>query len=197
LIPEIEFFHLDVDGKIKRLIPLVAEADCGPLDRSSLLSVSGSWKGKVGVIEDALFTDNSTPFRDSGQLLFWTSHAELYVKAEDRVRLGCVRLKIVSPTGGETLGYVSELTLASDHSAAWPFVKFDEKALQSFVVISRKYKMEERQGGQVLVAKPILKVMWIEWKDRERRVAERISVGEVDERAWIDLKRDWECIILQ
>jgi hypothetical protein len=103
----------------------------------------------------------------------------------------------VSPTGGEVLGYISELTLASDHGAAWPSVRFDEKALQSFIVISRKYKMEKRQEGQVLVAKPILKVMWIQWKDSERIVAERISVGEVDERVWIDLKRDWRCVILQ
>jgi hypothetical protein len=57
--------------------------------------------------------------------------------------------------------------------------------------------MEKRQEGQVLVAKPILKVMWIQWKDSERIVAERISVGEVDERVWIDLKRDWRCVILQ
>jgi len=197
LIPEIEFFHLDVDGRIKRLIAPVAEAECGAVDRSSLLSVSGSWKGKVEVIEDALSTDKDKQFRDSGRLLFWTSHAELSIQAEDRVRLGCVRLKIVSPTRVETLGYVSELTLASDHSAAWPFAKFDEKALQSFIVISRKYEMEKRQLGQVLVAKPILKVMWIQWKDEERRAAERISVGEVDERAWINVKRDWKCIILQ
>jgi hypothetical protein len=197
LIPEIEFFHLDVDGRIKRLIAPVAEARCGAVDRSSLLSVSGSWKGKVEVIEDELLMDKDKQFRDSGRLLFWTSHAELSIQAEDRVRLGCVRLKIVSPTGGETMGYVSELTLASDHSAAWPFVKFDEKALQSFIVISRKYEMEKRQLGQVLVAKPILKVMWIQWKDRQRRAAERISVGEVDERVWINVKRDWKCIILQ
>ena len=196
LMPEIEFFHIDVDGGVKRLIALVAEADCATVDRSSLLSVSGSWKGKVEVIENALSTD-SRPFRDSGRLLFWTSHAELSIQAEQRVRLGCVRLKIVSPTRGEALGYISEVTLAFDHSAAWPFIKFDEKALQSFIVISRKYKMETRQGEQVLVAKPILKVMWIQWKDRDKRVAERISVGEVDERAWIDLERDWKCIILE
>jgi hypothetical protein len=197
LMPEIEFFHLDIHGKVKRLIAQVTKADCSPVDSSSLLSVSGSWKGKVDIIEDALSTDKCKQFRDSGRLLFWTSHAELSIQAEDRARLGCVRLKIVSPTGGDTLGYISELTLASDHSAAWPFVKFDKKALQSFIVISRKYKMEKREGEHVLVAKPILKVMWIQWKDRERRIAERISVGEVDEKAWIDLKRDWICIILE
>jgi hypothetical protein len=197
MMPEVEFFHLDVDGKIKRLIPLVAEANCGIVDRFSLLSDSGSWKGKVDIVEDSFSVDECKQFRDSGRLLFWTSHAEVFIQAEDRIRLGCVRLKIVSPTGGEVLGYISEVTLASDHGAAWPSVRFDEKALQSFIVISRKYKMEKRQDGQVLVAKPILKVMWIQWKDSERTVAERISVGEVDESVWIDLKRDWRCITLQ
>jgi hypothetical protein len=196
LMPEIEFFHLDVDGKFKRLMAPVAEADCDIVDRSSLLGVSGSWKGKVDFVENAWSTDTCNQFRDSGRLFFWTSHAELSIQAEDKVRLGCVRFKIMSPTGGEPLGYISEVTLASDHSAAWPFVKFDEKALQSFIVISRKYKMEKRQDEQVLVAHPILKVMWIQWKDGRKIVAERISIGEVDERAWIDLKRDWRCIIL-
>jgi hypothetical protein len=64
-------------------------------------------------------------------------------------------------------------------------------------VISRKYKIEKREVGYMLVAKPILKVMWIQWVDSTRTVAERISFGEVDERAWISLKRDWKCVILQ
>jgi len=196
LMPEIEFFHLDVDGGVKRLIAPVVEADCDATDRSSLLSDSGSWKGKVDVVENAWAADNCSQFRDSGRLLFWTSHAELYIQAEDKVRLGCVRFKIMSPAGGKPLGFISEVTLASDHSAAWPFSKFDEKALQSFIVISRKYKMEKRQNEQILVAYPILKVMWIQWKDVKKIIAERISIGEVDERAWIDAKRDWRCIIL-
>jgi hypothetical protein len=100
------------------------------------------------------------------------------------------------PTGGERLEYISEVTLASDHSAAWPFAKFDEKALQSFIVISRKYKIDKRQDEQILVAHPILKVMWIQWKDARKTVAERISIGEVYERAWIDFKPEWRCVIL-
>jgi hypothetical protein len=197
LMPEIELFHLDIDGKVQRLLPRVMEADCGTVDRSSMLSDSGSWKGKVDVVEDIWFTDKDGLFRDSGQLLFWTSHAELSIQAEKRVRLGYVRLKIMSPDGGEFLGYISEVTLASDHGAAWPSVDFDEKALQSFVVISRKYKVEKLEGMNVLTAKPTLKVMWIQWKDSARKVAERISVGEVDERVWIDVNRDWRRIILQ
>jgi hypothetical protein len=197
LMPEIELFHLDIDGKVQRLLPRVMEADCGTVDRSSMLSDSGCWKGKVDVVEDIWFTDKDGLFRDSGQLLFWTSHAELSIQAEKRVRLGYVRLKIMSPDGGEFLGYISEVTLASDHGAAWPSVDFDEKALQSFVVISRKYKVEKLEGMNVLTAKPTLKVMWIQWKDSARKVAERISVGEVDERVWIDVNRDWRRIILQ
>lgn len=138
LMPEIELFHLDIGRKVQRLLPRVSEADYGTLDRSSVLSDSDSWKGKVDIVEDTLFTDKDGLFRDSGRLLFWTSHAELSIQAEKRVRLGCVRLKIMSPNGREFLGYISEMTLASDHGAAWPFVEFNEKALQSFVAISRK-----------------------------------------------------------
>jgi hypothetical protein len=57
--------------------------------------------------------------------------------------------------------------------------------------------VEKLEGMNVLTAKPTLKVMWIQWKDSARKVAERISVGEVDERAWIDVNRDWRRIILQ
>jgi hypothetical protein len=73
--------------------------------------------------------------------------------------------------------YISEVTLTSDHSAAWPFAKFDEKTLQSFIVISCKYKIDKRQDEQILVVHPILKVMWIQWKDARKTVAERISIG--------------------
>jgi hypothetical protein len=64
-------------------------------------------------------------------------------------------------------------------------------------VISRKYKLEKRGDSHMLVAKPILKVMWIQWIDSMRTTAERISVGEVDERAWINAERHWKCVILQ
>ncbi len=57
--------------------------------------------------------------------------------------------------------------------------------------------MEKLKDMNILVANPTLKVMWIQWKDIARKVADRISVGEVDERAWIDVKKDWRCIILQ
>jgi hypothetical protein len=57
--------------------------------------------------------------------------------------------------------------------------------------------VEKLEGMNVLTAKPTLKVMWIQWKDSARKVAERISVGEVDERVWIDVNRDWRRIILQ
>ena len=197
LIPEIEFFALDVDGRTKRLVAPVSESGSGFADHSLLLNnknISGSWKGKEKVIADDFLKEKV--FMDSGRLLFWTSHAELSLQAEDRVRQGCVYLKIISASG-ETLGSVSELTLDSDRGSAWPFVKFDEQALQSFIVISRKYDIEKREGEQVLVAQPILKVMWIHWENEERKVASRISVGEVNEMAWVNVKRDWRLIVLK
>lgn len=196
LNPEIDFFQLDIDGRIKRLMLPIADTECSAVDRCMLSHnvASENWKGEVTVMENSFPKD--LPFRDSGRLLFWTSHAELCIKAEERVRLGCVRLKINS-TLGLTLGYITELTLASNHGSAWPFVEFDEAAFQSFIVISRKYKTENRQGLQVLSAQPTLKVMWIKWEDAERKTASRISVGEVDEKAWINVERDWRLVILQ
>ena len=196
LNPEIDFFHLDIDGRIKRLVLPVADAESSVVDRSLLLhnGASGCWKGESKVMEHKFPKD--LPFRDSGRLLFWTSHAELSIKAEEKVRLGCVRLKIDSALG-QTVGYIAEFTLASDHGSAWPFMKYDEATLQSFIVISRTYKTENRQGSQVLSAQPTLKVMWIQWEDAERNTASRISVGQVDEQAWIGVKRDWRLVILQ
>jgi hypothetical protein len=197
LSPEIDFFHLDIDGRIKRLVSSGPDTERCVVDHSMLLhsSISGSWKGEVTVTVDNFPKDR--PFRDSGRLLFWTSHAELSIEAEEKVRLGCVRLKINSALGVR-VGYITELTLDGDHGAAWPFVKFDEALLQSFIVISRKYKTENRPGSQVVPSpQPTLKVMWIKWEDAERKMASRISVGEVDEQAWINVKRDWRLVILQ
>jgi hypothetical protein len=196
LNPEINFFHLGIDGWIKRLVAPVADLERDTIDCTNLLQngASGSWKGEMEVMVDNLPKD--IPFRDSGRLLFWTSHAELSIQAEDKIRLGCVRLKIISALG-LTVGYITELTLASDHGSAWPFIEYDEAALQSFIVISRKYKTESRQGLQILSAQPTLKIMWIKWEDAERKTASRISVGEVDEQAWINVKRDWRLVILQ
>ncbi|KAI9761601.1 MAG: hypothetical protein M1840_001760 [Geoglossum simile] len=193
--PEIDFFHLSIDGKVKHLVPPVADTERGAVDRSMLLpnGASESWKGEVNVTVNDFSKHN--PFRDSGRLLFWTSHAELPIKAEDKVRLGCVRIRITS-TLGTTVGNLDELTLASDHGAAWPFINHDEAAPQSFIVICRKYKTEDRNGSQVLSAQSTLKVMWIKWEDAERRTASRISVGEVDEQAWIEVKRDWRLVVL-
>ncbi|OCK73655.1 HET-domain-containing protein [Lepidopterella palustris CBS 459.81] len=196
LSPEIDFYHLDIEGRIKRLVPPIAEAECSAVDYSPLLhnSVSGSWKGEAKVTVN--YFPEATSFKDSGRLLFWTSHAELSIKAEERVRLGCVRLKINSDSG-LTVGYIDEITSASNHGMAWPFIKYDETALQSFIVISRKYKKKSLQSSQVLSAQPILNVMWIKWEDAERKTASRISVGEVNEQAWINVKRDWRPVILQ
>jgi Heterokaryon incompatibility protein (HET) len=196
LNPEIDFFHLDIDRRIKRLVAPIADLERNAIDYTGLLQngASGSWKGEINVIVDNLPRD--IPFRDSGRLLFWTSHAELSIQAEEKIRLGCVRLKIISALG-LTVGYITELTLASDHGSAWPFIEYDEAALQSFIVISRKYKTENRQGLQILSAQPTLKIMWIKWEDGERKTASRISVGEVDEQAWINVKRDWRLVILQ
>jgi hypothetical protein len=133
LVPEIDFFHLDVDGRIKRLVPLVTGTERGVVDRSALLynDASGSWKGEANLTVNN-FSEHR-PFRDSGQLLFWTSHAELSIRAEERVRLGCVRIRITS-TLGQTVGHIDELTLACAHGSAWPFIKYDESVLQSFIV---------------------------------------------------------------
>jgi hypothetical protein len=195
LKPEIDFFHLDIDGRMKRLVPAVTDTEYSAVDCSMLLQdgASGSWKGEARMGNNF---PQDTPFRDSSRLVFWTSHAELSIMAEERVRLGYVRLNINSPLG-VAIGYITELTLASDHGSAWPFIEYDEAAFQSFIVIARKYKTENCQGSKVLFAQPTLEVMWIKWEDAERKTASRISVGQVDEQAWIAVKRDWRPVILQ
>jgi Heterokaryon incompatibility protein (HET) len=196
LIPEIDFYHLDINGRVKRLVQPAANVDSTLVDYSRLLrnGSSGSWKSDTYLANHDFPKD--VPFKDSGRLVFWTSHAELSIKAEPRVRLGCVRLKIVS-SDGVKVGQIDELTLASDHGMAWPFIKYDESVLQSIIVISRKYKKESHQGIQILAAQPILNVMWVNWEGVEKKTASRISVGEVSEQAWIDVKRDWRLVTLQ
>jgi hypothetical protein len=51
LDPEIDFFHLGIDRRIKPLVPSVADAERSVVDRSSLLNncASGSWKGESKV----------------------------------------------------------------------------------------------------------------------------------------------------
>ncbi|EXJ73255.1 uncharacterized protein A1O5_03015 [Cladophialophora psammophila CBS 110553] len=160
LKPEIDFFRLDIDGKIQRLIPPVAGGGNKAVDQSASLpdEACNGWKGEIKVEVDRHNKDQ--PFRDSGKLLFWTSHAELSIQAEERVRLGCVRLKICSPVG-QTVGHITELTSACDHGRAWPFIEYDQSALQSFVVISRKYDRAIGHPSGTLSATGTLRVMWI------------------------------------
>ncbi|KIW87378.1 uncharacterized protein Z519_12014 [Cladophialophora bantiana CBS 173.52] len=194
LKPEIDFFRLDIDGKIWRLTLPVA-GDKAVDQSASLPDEAGSgWKGEVKIEVDRYNKDQ--PFRDSGKLLFWTSHAALLIQAEKRVRLGCVRLKICSPSG-QTVGHITELTSACDHGRAWPFIEYDESALQSFIVTSRKYDQGMGQHSGTLSATGTLRVMWIKWEDVEGKTASRISVGEVDEQSWINVKRDWRLVVLQ
>ncbi|OQV03466.1 hypothetical protein CLAIMM_08507 [Cladophialophora immunda] len=193
---EIEFFRLDIDGRAQRLVPHATEGGRDADDQAASLPVSaaGSWKGEVKIEADCFTADR--PFRDSGKLLFWTSHAELSLRAEKRVRLGCVRVQICSPSG-QTVGYITELTSAYDHGRAWPFIEYDASVPQSFVVTSRKYEQGIGQHSETLSATGTLKVMWIKWEDGKKKAASRISVGEVDEQAWISVKRDWRLVVLQ
>jgi hypothetical protein len=87
-------------------------------------------------------------------------NTELSIKAEEKVRLGCVCLKIDSALS-QTVRYITKFTLASNHGNASPFIKYDKATLRSFIVISRTHKTENRQGSQVLSAQPTLKAMWI------------------------------------
>jgi Heterokaryon incompatibility protein (HET) len=196
LIPEIVFYHLDINDRAKLLVPPVETTEHNPVDLSQISnnSYSRNWKGKSGV--NTTFFAPNAPFRDSGRLLFWTSHAELYLRPERRIRLGCVRLQIMSPAG-VAVGHIEELTSAYNHGEAWPFIQYKEGILHSFIVISRKYTKESRGDVSVLYAQVVLKVMWIKWEDLERKTATRISVGEASEEAWVNCQRDWRLVTLQ
>jgi hypothetical protein len=81
---ELEFFCLDLDSRICTIWPqsLIAK-DQSLVDISWLPETRRAWKGDTAVEADNFLPGK--PFKDSGQLLFWTSKTDFAVRAEKRI----------------------------------------------------------------------------------------------------------------
>jgi hypothetical protein len=183
---ELDFFALDTSGRVKTLAMSASRPRLSSVDQSYVLpgGRSGSWKGEHHV--KPYNFKACGPFRDSGRLLFWTSHAELYVVRSTEEPREFYVYNIVDATGTD-IGYIREMFFRDEtHSGKIP-LQHDEHALESIIVLSRGDWDKQ----------PTLEVMWVEWKDAAKTTASRISVGNVEEEAWLGVKRDWRAVILQ
>ncbi|KAI1381458.1 HET-domain-containing protein [Hypoxylon crocopeplum] len=180
LEPELDIMKLSLDGKAA---PLHSRPEGKKLESVSRLDMCGvdsstsmGWKGDTAIDASLLHRDaEDGEFRDSGRLLFWTSHAVL--DTEDG--------KIYNDKKEQ----VGELKLFWPNQVQKPTGKY------SFIVVSRKFN---DNTIKVLKAEKILYVLAVEWDDPVKRVASRICSGEVEEAAWVGLgeAREWILVTL-
>ncbi|KAI1506268.1 HET-domain-containing protein [Biscogniauxia marginata] len=178
LTPELDIAKLDIHGRAA----LLASQGSAPLESVSRIdmrgvdaSTSAGWKGDTAIPPERLHRGGE--FEDSGRLLFWTSHAVLYTseggiysetESQERVRLGELK-------------------------PFWPWQATKPEGKFSFIVVSRKHNDND---SKVLRTERKLNVLGVEWEDREKHVASRLFVGEVDEEAWVGVKREWILVTL-
>jgi hypothetical protein len=184
---ELEFYRLDIDGRVRELFPFSELARyMTPPDFSKLsLGVSSGWKGDTH-IDHVQFPDEA-PFKDSGNLLFWTSKADLWLKFQpaypDLDPLGLQLMKCFIVQDGTEVGELATDKFP-DTFRGTSKDKFEDKF--PFIIIAREYFDHRRMR-----ALPKLKVLRLQWEDKENCVASRLSAGTVDEDAWIKCKREW------
>ncbi|KAI1461063.1 HET-domain-containing protein [Annulohypoxylon moriforme] len=174
--PELEIMKLSLDGKAARLCStedqkLKSDIQlnmCG-IDRST----SAGWKGDTSIDPSLLHTGQYSEFRDSGRLLFWTSHAVLDV--EEGKMYNDAREEV-----GELRPF-------------WPYQMQKPSGKLSFIVVSRKYNDDNLK---VLKAERKLNVLLVDWEDSVNRVASRICAAQADEEAWIGLQEQREWILV-
>ncbi|KAI2473342.1 heterokaryon incompatibility protein-domain-containing protein, partial [Annulohypoxylon bovei var. microspora] len=175
--PELEIMKLSLDGKAAKLRSEEKEFEsllkldmCG-VDRST----SAGWKGDTAIDPSLFHTDEDGEFRDSGRLLFWTSHAVLDVEKENLYN-----------DAREEVGSLKHF---------WPNQMEKPSGKHSFIVLSRKHNDDNLK---VLKAERKLHTLLVKWEDPIKRVASRICSGEVDEAAWIGLggQREWILVTL-
>ncbi|KAI1210567.1 HET-domain-containing protein [Annulohypoxylon truncatum] len=176
--PELEIMKLGLDGKAAQLrsakeqeLKSVLKLDMCGIDRTT----SAGWKGDTSIDPSLLHTDEDGEFRDSGRLLFWTSHAVLDL--EDGKMYNDAREEV-----GELKPF-------------WPSQMQKPSGKQSFIVVSRKHNDDNLK---VLKAERRLNVLLVEWEDPVKHVASRICSAEVDEAAWVGLgeRREWILVTL-
>ncbi|KAI1411748.1 HET-domain-containing protein [Hypoxylon sp. FL1857] len=179
LEPELEIMKLSLDGKAAKLVleskekkhESVSRVDMRGIDHST----SERWKENTMIDPSFLHTDEDGQFRDSGRLLFWTSHATLDIE-EGKI-------------------YNNLREQVGELKPFWPYQAQKPSGKQSFIVVSRKY---DDNDIRVIKAERKLNVLAVEWEDLAKHVASRICAGEVDEEAWIRLgeERKWILVTL-
>ncbi|KAI1750631.1 HET-domain-containing protein [Xylaria castorea] len=176
IAPELNIMKLDIYGKAAP--PNTSENKLEDQHAVNMYgidpSTSAGWKQDTAIPPHMLRVGDRDEFRDSGCLLFWTSHAEL------ETREG----KIHSSSSGEEIG---ELLPLPPYQIAKPEGK------RSFIVVSRK--LDDYRYNNVR-AERRLYLLLIDWVDRAKYVAERVCAAEVDEGAWVGERREWILITL-
>ncbi|KAI1123538.1 HET-domain-containing protein [Nemania abortiva] len=174
--PELNIMKLDIYGKAA---PLNASGtkleDLHKVNMYDIdASTSAGWKQDTAIPPHLLHTGGM--FKDSGRLLFWTSHAEL------ETREG----KIYSSSGEDVeIGQLLHL---------WPHQIAKPEGKLNFIVTSRM--LDDFRYNDVRAHKKLY-LLLVEWVDREEHVAERICAAEVEEAAWVNESgREWILITL-
>ncbi|KAI9730326.1 MAG: hypothetical protein M1818_008229 [Claussenomyces sp. TS43310] len=183
--PELNFFRLDLQGHVRHLLPYSKESSAMKVDMSKVsASTSALWKGKEGVTLGTNLQSRNEPFRDSGRILFWTSHARLCLRKGTRRYSSAYEVQEwqILSAAGEKVGHLKTSDV--------PEVREDE--LFSFIVVSRAY-IEYK----AVIALSELNLLLVSWNDREAYLASRICAAIVEEKAWVKADREWVLVTLQ
>lgn len=181
--PELEFYKLDIEGNIASFSLRKEETGTTQIKKPTFSPWASAWKGETKV---TINTDphGKKPFRDSGRLIFWTSHARLRLKKMIKMYTSAFQVlewRIVN-SSGQFIGRLKG-------SSALEAVREDEYF--SFVIVSRVYYT------YTTVDQHELNVLLVSWDDREKNVVSRICSGIVDEDAWVEVEREWLLVTLQ
>ncbi|KAI0865309.1 HET-domain-containing protein [Xylaria cubensis] len=177
IAPELNIMKLDVYGKAAPLS--TSNNKLEDLNKVNMYgidaSTSAGWKQDTTIPPHMLRVDDEDEFRDSGHLIFWTSHSELETKEG----------KIYSSSSGEEIGELLPLS---------PYQITKPEGRRSFIVVSRK--LDDYRYNDVR-AERRLYLLLVDWVDRDKYVAERGYAAEVDESAWVSQKREWVLVTLE
>ncbi|KAI1165862.1 HET-domain-containing protein [Nemania serpens] len=185
IAPELNIMKLDVHGKAAPLLDNSSPSGGKRLEDLHKISMNGidastsaGWKRDTAIPAHMRHPGGGAcEFRDSGRLLFWTSHAAL------ETREG--KIYGSSSAAAEEIGEL--LPFWSDEVAK-------PRGTRSFIVVSRR--LDDYRFADVR-AERRLYLLLVEWVDRAAGVTERVCAAEVDEAAWVGEEgREWVLITL-
>ncbi|KAI0508340.1 HET-domain-containing protein [Xylaria bambusicola] len=173
--PELNITKLDVYGKSAPInSSSIKLEDTRSIKMNGIdASTSAGWKECTAIPPHRIHS--GLEFRDSGRLLFWTSHSQLVTREN----------KIYSSS--DSSRQIGELLPFWQHQVAKPEGKL------SFIVVERK--IDDYRYNDVR-AERRLYLLLVHWVNREENVAERVCTAEVDEAAWVDESREWILVTL-